>query len=181
MQEAAAHRAPRGYRRHCHPPAVTVTHLPPLCRKTLLTVLLVASAVSAAAYCTVPAVQTAAQSLSVAAAANLRAWPGFVESLSLIFMCELGDKTFFIAALLAMRLGQVVTFLGATVALAGMTVISVLIGVVFAHVPPALQTTVPIGQYVGAALLFYFGAPSLFLTPGSVPPARKTTRTGSAS
>lgn len=43
---------------------------------------------------------------------------------SLIFMSELGDKTFFIAALLAMRCGKWVSFIGSTAALAAMTVSS---------------------------------------------------------
>lgn len=41
---------------------------------------------------------------------------------SLIFFSELGDKTFFIAALLAMRCGKWVSFVGSTGALAAMTV-----------------------------------------------------------
>ena len=41
---------------------------------------------------------------------------------SLIFLSELGDKTFFIAALLAMRCGKWISFVGSTAALAAMTV-----------------------------------------------------------
>ena len=41
---------------------------------------------------------------------------------SLIFLSELGDKTFFIAALLAMRCGKWISFIGSTAALAAMTV-----------------------------------------------------------
>jgi putative Ca2+/H+ antiporter (TMEM165/GDT1 family) len=41
---------------------------------------------------------------------------------SLIFLSELGDKTFFIAALLAMRLGKWVSFFGSVAALSAMTV-----------------------------------------------------------
>jgi putative Ca2+/H+ antiporter (TMEM165/GDT1 family) len=37
-------------------------------------------------------------------------------------LSELGDKTFFIAALLAMRCGKWISFVGSTAALAAMTV-----------------------------------------------------------
>jgi hypothetical protein len=94
---------------------------------------------------------------------TLQSLPGFLESLTLIFMCELGDKTFFLAGLLSMKLGHLVAFFGSVASLFVMTVVSVLIGVLFAHVPPFLRTSMPIGQYVGAALLFYFGAPPLAL------------------
>ena len=56
---------------------------------------------------------------------------GFTAAFALIFVSELGDKTFFIAALLAMRLGRVVVLAGATSALGLMSVISVAIGRAF--------------------------------------------------
>jgi hypothetical protein len=52
----------------------------------------------------------------------------FVPSFSLIFLSEIGDKTFFIAALLAARTSRLLTFAGCGAALALMTVISVIIG-----------------------------------------------------
>eukprot|EP00240_Pyramimonas_obovata_P004058 CAMPEP_0118927830 /NCGR_PEP_ID=MMETSP1169-20130426/5218_1 /TAXON_ID=36882 /ORGANISM="Pyramimonas obovata, Strain CCMP722" /LENGTH=347 /DNA_ID=CAMNT_0006869677 /DNA_START=116 /DNA_END=1159 /DNA_ORIENTATION=+ len=82
---------------------------------------------------------------------------GFISAFSIIFVSELGDKTFFIAALLAMRRGRTLVFAASVVALATMTVISVGLGVVFQQVPSALATDLPIGQYAGAALLVYFG------------------------
>jgi hypothetical protein len=48
----------------------------------------------------------------------------FVASLSVIIVSELGDKTFFIAAIMAMRHPRVTVFLGAIGALALMTVLS---------------------------------------------------------
>jgi Uncharacterized protein family UPF0016 len=84
--------------------------------------------------------------------------PGFVESLSLVFLSELGDKTFFIAGLLAMRVGKAISFVGSVAALGLMTVISVGIGCAFAQVPQFVNSTLPIQQYAGAALLAYFGA-----------------------
>ena len=59
---------------------------------------------------------------------------GFLAAFSLIFLSEIGDKTFFIAALLAMKLGKWVSFLGSLTSLSVMTVISVVIGVVFSRV-----------------------------------------------
>jgi len=49
---------------------------------------------------------------------------GFVEALSVILVSELGDKTFFIAAILAMRNNKLTVFLAAIAALAVMTVLS---------------------------------------------------------
>ena len=48
----------------------------------------------------------------------------FVASLSVIIVSELGDKTFFIAAIMAMRHSRLVVFSAAIGALALMTVLS---------------------------------------------------------
>jgi hypothetical protein len=48
----------------------------------------------------------------------------FVASLSVIIVSELGDKTFFIAAIMAMRHSRLTVFCGAIFALALMTVLS---------------------------------------------------------
>lgn len=48
----------------------------------------------------------------------------FIASLSVIIVSELGDKTFFIAAIMAMRHPRVTVFAGAISALALMTVLS---------------------------------------------------------
>ena len=50
------------------------------------------------------------------------------QASSLIFVSEIGDKTFFIATLLAARASKLLTFAGCAGALAFMTVVSVLIG-----------------------------------------------------
>lgn len=86
---------------------------------------------------------------------------GFLAAFSLVFLSEIGDKTFFIAALLAMRLGKWVSFFGSLAALAVMTAISVGIGVVFSRVPDALKSSVPVGELCGVALLVFFGYKSL--------------------
>lgn len=48
----------------------------------------------------------------------------FLASLSVIIVSELGDKTFFIAAILAMRNPRLTVFTGAMLALGFMTVLS---------------------------------------------------------
>ncbi|NEQ29417.1 MAG: TMEM165/GDT1 family protein [Leptolyngbya sp. SIO4C5] len=72
---------------------------------------------------------------------------GFTAGLLLITLSELGDKTFFIGALLAMRHPRRWVFVGVTAALFTMTVLSVFIGQVAALLPLQLVKW-------GAALLF---------------------------
>jgi len=55
---------------------------------------------------------------------SLDFWHGLVASFSVIIVSELGDKTFFIAAILAMRHSRIAVFLGAAAALFLMTVLS---------------------------------------------------------
>lgn len=59
----------------------------------------------------------------------------FTTSLLLITVSELGDKTFFISAILSMRHSRRVVFAGAIAALALMTTISVLLGQAVALLP----------------------------------------------
>ena len=93
---------------------------------------------------------------------------GFVESLSVILVSEIGDKTFFIAAILAMsnnkltvggqlELGQrfcffLQVFLGAISALAVMTILSALLGFVVTTFIPREYT-----YYTCTAIMFLFG------------------------
>lgn len=76
---------------------------------------------------------------------------GFLSSLSVILVSEIGDKTFFIAAIMAMKYSRLTIFTGAILALATMTVMSVLMG--------ALTTIIPryITFYVSTALFALFG------------------------
>lgn len=60
---------------------------------------------------------------------------GFTAGLLLITISELGDKTFFIAAILAMRHSRRWVFAGAIAALALMTILSVLFGQVASLLP----------------------------------------------
>ncbi|XP_042065141.1 protein PAM71-homolog, chloroplastic-like isoform X2 [Salvia splendens] len=82
---------------------------------------------------------------------------GFTAAFSLIFVSEIGDKTFFIAALLAMQYDKLLVLLGSVGALSLMTVLSVIIGRIFHSVPAQFQTTLPIGEYAAVTLLVFFG------------------------
>ncbi|XP_073220423.1 uncharacterized protein [Cicer arietinum] len=71
---------------------------------------------------------------------------GFASAFLLIFFSELGDKTFFIAALLAARNSAGVVFLGTFGALAAMTVISVGLGRTFHYVDELLPFRCTLGS-----------------------------------
>ena len=85
----------------------------------------------------------------------------FLQSTSLVFLSEIGDKTFFIASILAAKASRLVTFVGSFGALVVMTVISVLIGQVFHQVPDSFTGGLPIDDYVAIASFVYFGAKSI--------------------
>merc|ERR1719347_2244401 len=82
---------------------------------------------------------------------------GFVESLSVIFVSEIGDKTFFIAAILAMRNNKLTVLLAAISALAVMTVLSALLGFVVTTFIPREYT-----YYTCTAIMFLFGLKMLW-------------------
>ncbi|KAL8200944.1 hypothetical protein R6Q57_012283, partial [Mikania cordata] len=92
---------------------------------------------------------------------------GFASAFLLIFFSELGDKTFFIAALLAARNSAAVVFLGTFGALGVMTVISVVLGRTFHYVDEILpfrfgDMDLPIDDIAAALLLVvYFGVSTL--------------------
>ncbi|XP_034677592.1 GDT1-like protein 1, chloroplastic isoform X7 [Vitis riparia] len=91
---------------------------------------------------------------------------GFVSAFLLIFFSELGDKTFFIAALLAARNSGAVVFIGTFGALAAMTIISVVLGRTFHYVDEILpfrfgETDLPIDDIAAVCLLVYFGVSTL--------------------
>lgn len=86
---------------------------------------------------------------------------GLTAAFTLIFVSEIGDKTFFIAALLAMQYEKGLVLLGSMGALSLMTILSVVIGRIFQSVPAQFQTTLPIGEYAAIALLVFFGLKSM--------------------
>jgi len=73
---------------------------------------------------------------------------GFWSSLAMIIVSEIGDKTFFIAAILAMKHSRFIVWLGAGFALLVMTVMAVLFGSIILTVIPQQVT------HYGAGLLF---------------------------
>jgi len=76
----------------------------------------------------------------------------FTTTLSMIIVSELGDKTFFIAALWAMRHDRRAVYLGAASALVAMTGLSVAMGVVLPALLPKVYT-----HWAAVGLFVYFG------------------------
>jgi threonine/homoserine/homoserine lactone efflux protein len=74
--------------------------------------------------------------------------------------------------------GKWLSFIGSSLALAIMTIISVGIGYACKSVPDALKSSLPIGQYLGVALMVYFGVKTLRARgsrrPGRTPRGRDT-------
>ncbi|KAG1714424.1 Transmembrane protein 165 [Nymphon striatum] len=84
-------------------------------------------------------------------AMNLGFIHAFLASLSVIIVSELGDKTFFIAAIMAMKHSRITIFFGAILALSVMTVLSAFLG--FAtNIIPRVYT-----YYISTALFALFG------------------------
>lgn len=88
------------------------------------------------------------------------------QAFLLIFFSELGDKTFFIAALLAARNSAGIVFTGTFGALAIMTVISVVLGRTFHYVDEILpfrfgENDLPVDDIAAVCLLVYFGVSTL--------------------
>mmetsp|Transcript_26008 Transcript_26008/g.33801 ORF Transcript_26008/g.33801 Transcript_26008/m.33801 type:complete len:321 (-) Transcript_26008:146-1108(-) len=79
-------------------------------------------------------------------------WAAFVNSIIMIIVTELGDKTFFIAAILAMRQDRMLVYLGALGALALMTVLSAMMGFALPNLLPREYT-----HFASALLFLYFG------------------------
>lgn len=88
---------------------------------------------------------------------------GTVASFSIILVSELGDKTFFMTALLAIQLSKTASFLGSVMALAVMTMISVGIGCALRAVPDSIRSTERLGQWVGAICLAFFGVQTIMV------------------
>ncbi|XP_057521648.1 GDT1-like protein 1, chloroplastic isoform X3 [Amaranthus tricolor] len=91
---------------------------------------------------------------------------GFTSAFLLIFFSELGDKTFFIAALLAARNSAAIVFTGTFGALAIMTIISVILGRTFHYIDGVIPfsfggSDLPIDDIAAVCLLVYFGVTTL--------------------
>eukprot|EP00804_Cyclotella_cryptica_P013628 CCRYP_012958-RA/>CCRYP_012958-RA protein AED:0.17 eAED:0.17 QI:171/1/1/1/1/1/2/3013/390 len=75
-----------------------------------------------------------------------------VSSFSAIIATEIGDKTFFIAAVLSMRNDRIAVFGGAIMALIIMTILSTMMGLVLPSLMPRKYTHI-----LGGILFLYFG------------------------
>ncbi|MBW4658881.1 MAG: TMEM165/GDT1 family protein [Drouetiella hepatica Uher 2000/2452] len=82
----------------------------------------------------------------------------FTASLLLTTISEVGDKTFFIAAILAMRHSRRVVFAGASAALAVMTVLSVAMGQVASLLPKHYVAWAEILLFLGFGLKLLYEA-----------------------
>lgn len=81
---------------------------------------------------------------------------GFIASISMIIVSELGDKTFFIAAIMAMRQSRLTVFSAAISALILMTLLSSLLGMVSSFIPRWVT------HYGSTLLFFVFGVKMLW-------------------
>jgi Ca2+/H+ antiporter, TMEM165/GDT1 family len=80
-------------------------------------------------------------------------WKGFTSGVAMILATEIGDKTFFIAAVLSMRQKRSAVFAGAILSLYVMTVLSSIMGLVLPRLIPVAYTHI-----LGGLLFLYFGA-----------------------
>lgn len=86
-----------------------------------------------------------------------RFWPSFVTAFVMIIASELGDKTFLIAAILAMRHSRLSIFIAGTMALALMTIISCAFGLILPNLVPRRWTV-----WCVSILFILFGVKMLF-------------------
>lgn len=89
----------------------------------------------------------------------------FTKGLLLIGVSELGDKTFFITAILAMRHPRRWVLTGAIAALAAMTVISVLMGQAVSHFPQVYVQGVEVILFVAFGLKLLYDATQMAHQP----------------
>ena len=79
-------------------------------------------------------------------------WPAFTSSFIMILATEIGDRTFFIAAIMAMKHPRFVVWAGAVGALVVMTVLSSIFGLAaIAFLPPWLV------NWAVIVMMVYFG------------------------
>lgn len=83
---------------------------------------------------------------------------GFTSGLLLITLSELGDKTFFIGAILAMRYPRRWVFFGVILALAGMTILSAGLGQIAAFLPQHYVRRIAIALFLGFGLKLLYDA-----------------------
>jgi Ca2+/H+ antiporter, TMEM165/GDT1 family len=79
-------------------------------------------------------------------------WKAFTSSVAMIIATEIGDKTFFIAAVLSMKHDRSAVFAGAITALIIMTILSTGMGLILPKLIPKQYTHI-----LGGVLFLYFG------------------------
>ncbi len=89
---------------------------------------------------------------SIQDSANFGFIHAFIASISVIVVSELGDKTFFIAAIMAMRHSRLIIYAGAMSALGAMTILSALLGNIVTKFVPRIYT-----YYLSSLLFACFG------------------------
>eukprot|EP00560_Eucampia_antarctica_P002588 CAMPEP_0197841218 /NCGR_PEP_ID=MMETSP1437-20131217/46050_1 /TAXON_ID=49252 ORGANISM="Eucampia antarctica, Strain CCMP1452" /NCGR_SAMPLE_ID=MMETSP1437 /ASSEMBLY_ACC=CAM_ASM_001096 /LENGTH=287 /DNA_ID=CAMNT_0043450939 /DNA_START=675 /DNA_END=1538 /DNA_ORIENTATION=- len=107
------------------------------------------------------ATSTLADAASTSALIENFTGTGFYQAFSLVLLSEIGDKTFFIAGLLAMKTSRFVSFVGSIGALAVMTVISVLLGQIFHAVPSGITQGLPLDDIAAVLAFTFFGFKTL--------------------
>ncbi|KAK9838145.1 hypothetical protein WJX81_003790 [Elliptochloris bilobata] len=90
-------------------------------------------------------------------AAHSEVLEGFLKSWGMILVSEIGDKTFFIAAIMAMRHPRRTVFAGALGALAAMTILSAALGWAAPNLVSKQYT-----HYAAIALFLFFGLRALY-------------------
>lgn len=90
-------------------------------------------------------------------AKDLSFWNGFTSAVGLIIATEIGDKTFFIAAVLSMKNDRRAIFGGAILALIAMTILSTLMGLILPQFLDRKYTHIMAG-----VLFWYFGLRLLY-------------------
>lgn len=93
---------------------------------------------------------------AIEVSANFGFIHAFIASISVIIVSELGDKTFFIAAIMAMRHSRLVIYSGAMTALGAMTILSALLGNIVTKFIPRIYT-----YYLSSILFACFGVKML--------------------
>jgi len=131
------------------------------------TLAIVAAAVTATSVVLGPSVVHATDGAASALAQQTNSWvnslveTGFYQAFSLVFLSEIGDKTFFIAGLLAMKTSRFISFFGSMAALGVMTILSVLIGQIFHAVPSGFGEGIPLDDIAAALAFAFFGVKTL--------------------
>eukprot|EP00538_Stauroneis_constricta_P013327 CAMPEP_0119547654 /NCGR_PEP_ID=MMETSP1352-20130426/1719_1 /TAXON_ID=265584 /ORGANISM="Stauroneis constricta, Strain CCMP1120" /LENGTH=333 /DNA_ID=CAMNT_0007592635 /DNA_START=190 /DNA_END=1191 /DNA_ORIENTATION=- len=125
----------------------------------------IASIAAVAMTTALPTISHAADVSSIAASTNgflsSISETGFYQAFSLVFVSEIGDKTFFMAGLLAVQTSRFISFLGSMAALGVMTIISVLIGQIFHVVPAGFGEGIPLDDVAAALAFAFFGYKTL--------------------